>query len=103
MPMLQSFKRHLTSRVIVLVAVLNVILGSVYLAWRVLRGMTMDRNWTHWKPIGADFVPEDGEKGWDFAREMETNWFSWLLMVGEIFLMIAVWHSHISRFFPVKR
>jgi hypothetical protein len=100
----QATRPILSARFNQAVALLNVGLGVVYLCWRVFRSMNPKHDWHLWAPVGTYFVdPDDPEKAWSVLEELRWNWFSWLLFVAEVFLMLTIWLGHASRCFPVKR
>lgn len=85
-------------------ACLNVLLGLLYVTWRIMRGLSTKESWMAWTLLGHDYVdPEDPERTWDWKAEMERHWFAWTILLSEVLLMIGVWLTHFTRVFPTKR
>ena len=102
--LMQATKPTFSGRFNRAAVLLNVGFGVVYLCWRVFRSMNPKADWRNWAPVGTYFVdPDDPERAWSVLEELRWNWFSWLLFLAEIFLMLNIWIGHASRCFPAKR
>jgi hypothetical protein len=84
--------------VITFIVVLNILLGCLYLNWRVFRGMNAAKDWRQWATIGSNFVdPDDPENDWTPLEELKVNWLSWLLLFGEVSQHVPDYHRVCSQ------